>query len=256
LILLLGGTSETMGIATALAEAGWRTLVSTATDNELDTGDHPLIQRRGGRLTKSAMADLVREIGAKAIVDATHPYAVEAKITAFAVCADTGIAYISFMRPGIRYDYERIHFVENHEEAAVMAFSMGRPVLLTTGSRNLLPYARQRSKTGLRIVARVLPHEESFQACKAAGLSDDEVITGRGPFSLDENVDVIRRYGIGVIVTKESGAAGGAPEKVEAARRESIHVVMVDRPAPPASDSLASVDELVRAVRRVMDAGI
>jgi len=253
LILLLGGTSETMGIATALAEAGWRTLVSTATDNELATGNHPLIQRRTGRMGKDAMASLAREIGARVIVDATHPYALEAKVTALAVSADTGIPYISFMRPGIRYDYERIHFVGDHEEAAVLAFSLGRPVLLTTGSRNLVPYARERGKTGVRIVARVLPHQESYLACQAAGLNEDEVITGRGPFSVDENVEVIRRYGIGAIVTKESGAAGGVPDKVEAARREGIHVVMVDRPTPPASDVCASVDELVTAVQRVMD---
>lgn len=254
MILLLGGTSETIGIAMALAEAGWRTLVSTATDNELDTGNHLLIQRRAGRLGRDAMADLARDIGAKVIVDATHPYAVEAKVTAVAVSADTGIPYISFMRPGIRYDYERIHFAREHEEAAVLAFSLGRPVLLTTGSRNLLPYARERGRTGIRIVARVLPHPESYLACQVAGLNDDEVITGRGPFSVEDNVEVIRRYGIGAIVTKESGAAGGVPEKVEAARREGIHVVMVDRPDPPASDVCANVDELVAAVQRVMDA--
>ncbi|MBF0293463.1 MAG: precorrin-6A/cobalt-precorrin-6A reductase, partial [Nitrospinae bacterium] len=168
----------------------------------------------------------------------------------------TGVPRVAFMRPGIQYDYERIHFVADHEEAAVLAFSFACPVLLTTGSRNLLPYARERSKTGLRLVARVLPHEESYQACKAAGLNDDEVITGRGPFTVDENVAVIRRYGIGVIVTKESGKAGGVPEKIEAARREDAHVIMVDRPAPPTNDASASVDELVAAVRRVMDAGL
>jgi precorrin-6A/cobalt-precorrin-6A reductase len=238
----------------ALAEAGWRTLVSTATDNELDTGNHPLIQRRAGRLGRDAMASLAIDIGAKVIVDATHPYAVEAKVTAVAVSADMGIPYISFMRPAIRYGYERIHFARDHEDAAVLAFSLGCPVLLTTGSRNLLPYARERGKTGVRIVARVLPHEESFKACKAAGLNDDEVITGRGPFSVDENVEVIRRYGIGAIVTKESGAAGGVPQKIEAARREGIHVVMVNRPDPPANDASASVDGLVAAVQRVMDA--
>lgn len=254
MIFLLGGTSETMGIATALAEAGWRTLVSTATDNELDTGNHPLIQRRTGRMGKDAMAALVREIGAKVIMDATHPYALEAKVTAAAVSADTGIPYISFMRPGIHYDYERIHFVMDHEEAAVLAFSLGRPVLLTTGSRNLITYARERSKTGIRMLARVLPHQESYLACQAAGLNEDEVITGRGPFSVDENVETIRRYGIGAIVTKESGEAGGVPEKVEAARREAIHVIIVDRPVPPSSDFCASVDDLVVAARRVMDA--
>ncbi|MBI5637172.1 MAG: precorrin-6A reductase [Nitrospinae bacterium] len=255
MILLLGGTSETAGLATALAAAGWRTLVSTATDNALDVGNHPLIERRMGRMAKDAMAALARKRGVTVIVDATHPYAREAKGMIAAVAQDTGLPLISFLRAGNAYNYERIHYVKTHDEAAVTAFSFGKPVLLTTGSRNLAPYARERSKSGIRLVARVLPHPESAAACAAAGLADEEVITGRGPFTVEENIAVIRQYGIGTLVTKESGDAGGVPEKIEAARREGCHVVIVDRPEPSAENACGTVDEVVDAVRRIIGNG-
>lgn len=255
MILLLGGTSETAGLATALAAAGWRTLVSTATDNALDVGSHPLIERRMGRMAKEAMAALMRDRGVTVIVDATHPYARDAKTMIAAVAHDTGLPLISYLRAGNKYDYERIHYAKDHDEAAVTAFSFSKPVLLTTGSRNLVPYVREREKSGIRLIARVLPHPESAAACAAAGLADEEVITGRGPFTVDENSAVIRQYGIGTLVTKESGDAGGVPEKVEAARREGCHVVIVDRPAPSTEHACVTVDEVVAAVRRVIGNG-
>ncbi len=252
MILLFGGTSETAGLAAALAGAGWRTLVSTATDNELDVGNNPLIERRSGRMAKDDMAALARERGVTVIVDATHPYAAEAKITIAAVARDAGLPLVSFLRAGNAYDYERIHYVKDHDEAAVAAFSFGKPVLLTTGSRNLLPYARERAKNGIRLVARVLPHPESSAACHAAGLADGEVITGRGPFTVEENVAVIRKYGIGALVTKESGDAGGVPEKVEAARREGCHVVIIDRPEQSVKNACGTADDVVAAVRHII----
>lgn len=255
LILLLGGTSETAGLATALAAAGWRTLVSTATDNALDVGNHPLIERRMGRMAKDAMTALVRERRVTVIVDSTHPYAREAKEMIAEVARDTGLPLVSFLRAENVYGYERIYHAGNHDAAAVAAFSFGKPVLLTTGSRNLVPYARERSKSGIRLFARVLPHPESAAACRAAGLADDEVITGRGPFSVDENIAAIRQHGIGTLVTKESGDAGGVPEKIEAARREGCRVVIVDRPEPRTGNARGTVDEVVAAVRRAIGNG-
>jgi precorrin-6A/cobalt-precorrin-6A reductase len=45
-----------------------------------------------------------------------------------------------------------------------------------------------------------------------------------------ENRATIRKYGIGVVLTKDSGTAGGVPEKLEAARLEGCRVVVVRRP--------------------------
>jgi len=73
MILLLGGTSETAPLAEALANAGYRVLVSTATDIPLDVGSQPNIAQRRGPLSEPEMAALVHEQQIKAIVDAAHP---------------------------------------------------------------------------------------------------------------------------------------------------------------------------------------
>jgi precorrin-6A/cobalt-precorrin-6A reductase len=98
------------------------------------------------------------------------------------------------------------------------------------------------------LVARVLPRRESFQACLRAAIAEDCIISARGPFTVEENRAQIRRYHIGVLVTKDSGDAGGVPAKLEAARLERCAVIIVDRPPLPASAAYDSVEDLVAAV--------
>ncbi|MGD7654587.1 MAG: precorrin-6A/cobalt-precorrin-6A reductase, partial [Verrucomicrobiales bacterium] len=127
--------------------------------------------------------------------------------------------------------------------AARKAFEYGHTVLLTTGSRNLADYAAEARRTGVRWLARVLDHPDSLSACAAAGLEGDRIILGRGPFSIADNRRVIQQHQIGVLVTKDSGAAGGVAEKLAAARLENCRVVIVGRPevATPGHATLAGL---------------
>jgi precorrin-6A/cobalt-precorrin-6A reductase len=250
MILLLGGTSETSALAEGIAGAGFDVLVSTATDIELDVGCHVRISRRSGQLDESLMIELVESRGIKAIVDATHPYAAGASETALQVSRARNIPLFVFLRPASIERDGRIHFARDHEEAARIACSFGKSVLLTIGTRNLTPYAREGKRTGCRIVARVLPTAESETACREAGLDTGSIISEQGPFTLDENRGVIRRHGAGVIVTKDGGEAGGAPEKVEAARLEGAEVVVVERPSINYENCFGNIASLVEEIAR------
>ncbi len=249
MILLLGGTSETAPLATALAEAGHRVLVSTATDVPLDVGDRPSIRRRSGPLGVAGMADLIRGRGIRAVVDATHPYAQEATRTAQEACRAAGVPYFNLMRPPTVTTGPHIHLAADHDGAARMAAAFGAPILLTTGTRNLEPYVVAARARGRRLLARVLPQPESLDACRSAGIAEEAVIAARGPFSVEANRETLRRHGIRVLVTKDSGVAGGVPAKIEAARAEGCEVVIVARPTAPPQNSYSSVAELLAAIQ-------
>ncbi len=47
---------------------------------------------------------------------------------------------------------------------------------------------------------------------------------------MEDNLKTIEKYGIGVLVSKDSGEAGGLYEKIESARRMNIPVILVRRP--------------------------
>lgn len=234
MILLMGGTSETSLIAGKLARTGYRVLVSCATQIELDTGSHPNIILRRGVLDANEICSLVKAQGIALIVDAAHPYATGAHAAALEAARLAAIPYIAYIRPvDAAYMGADIICAADHNEAAKKAFAANKPVLLTTGSRNLTPYAEAAKRTNIPLIVRVLPEKSSMEACQVAGIPEDRIIAARGPFSLEENRDAIRRFAVGVIVTKDSGAPGGVGEKIEAARREGCTVIIVKRPVIP-----------------------
>lgn len=230
MILLLGGTSETLPIASELSARGFRVLVSTATGFPLEGVVPSGVQTRIGPLSASGMIRLIKEMNIRALVDATHPYALEASEISRRASRETEVPCFRFLRPGSAWEFDDVHIAADHGDAARMAFSFGKPVLLTTGSRNLAPYAARAVETGLPLVVRVLPADASVSSCLSAGIPRENILTGKGPFSRDENVQAIRRFNIGALVTKDSGDAGGTLEKLEAARATGCEIVVVRRP--------------------------
>lgn len=250
MILLLGGTSETAPLAEAIADAGCDVLVSTATDVPLAVGNRARISHRNGRLTEAEMLELVREHTVRAIVDATHPYASNVRATAEQVAAQAGIPYLTFVRPGGVGEQDGVRFAIDHAEAAKLACETGKPILLTVGSKNVSVYAAEAARCNIPLVARVLPHPDSLRLCRDAGLPDERVIAGRGPFSVDENRHLIQQFGIGVVVTKDSGEAGGVPAKLEAARAEQCFLIVVGRPPQQSANAFSDMRALVDALRQ------
>jgi len=66
----------------------------------------------------------------------------------------------------------------------------------------------------------------------------------RGPFAVVDEISLMRRHQIEVLVSKDSGGEATAA-KLVAARELGIPVVMVDRPPAPAIASVAGVDDAI-----------
>jgi precorrin-6A/cobalt-precorrin-6A reductase len=248
MILLLGGTAETVPISRALVNDGFGVLLSMETSMMLRESLPHIVQRRSGPLDARGMASLIAENRIIAVVDATHPYASLASHNAWHASKMTGIPYIAYERPPSITDASDICLTPDHDSAARIACSYGRPILLTIGSRHFAPYIEQARSKSIRVIARVARNPKSVELCREAGLGPDEILTAYGPFSASENAAIIKRYRIGVIVTKDSGDAGGVPAKISAARDAGCRIVVVSRPARPCG-GFDSIPELLRALR-------
>ncbi|MDH3998500.1 MAG: precorrin-6A reductase [Desulfuromonadales bacterium] len=253
-VLLLGGASETAPLALKLAQQSFQVLVSTATDEPLAVGEHTAISRRCGRLTLEEMGQLITQEHCCALVDATHPYAKEAHRVARLACEQTQRPYLRYQRPESEQRDSRWLYADNHEQAALLACELAKPILLTVGSRNLRPYVEAATKCGLPLYARVLEHPESVAACDAAGLDSSQRIFGRGPFSFEDNLNLLQKHQIGVLVTKESGAAGGVLEKWRAAQQQGCRFVVVKRPQEPSEHVYSCMDQLITSLRQRLNA--
>lgn len=248
MILLFGGTGETGAVADALVEGGYRVLVSTATDISLSVGTRYGIERRWGKMDEAAICRLVEEKSVRAIVDVAHPFAAVLHQTARGAAEKMGVPYFRYDRVRGGEFAESVR-VRDHRQAAVEAFRFGEVVLLTTGSNNLRVYVEESERTGVPLYARVLDDERSLKACREAGMREDRVIARRGPFSVEENRELLRRIGAGVMVTKDSGKAGGVAEKMEAAEAEKCRVVLISRPEDN-PEGYGTVEELLTELGR------
>ncbi len=163
-----------------------------------------------------------------AVVDCTHPYAVEATANIREASEVAGVPYMRVERRDVPSDSQIS--VPSAEAAAEAVNRIGGNVLLTTGSKDLGIYARRIRGFAERAWARVLPVGESLSAAQAAGLPTSHVIAVQGPFSQQFNEALLREYDIAAMVTKAAGAQGGFQEKVAAAQRCGVACVVVSRP--------------------------
>ena len=250
MILLLGGTSETPQIANLLAKNKVEVLISNLTEYQVDWEMSNGIRLRHGALDVNGMCELIGREGITAIVDAGHPYAKKLHDTAIKACAQMDVPYYRYERPGVNYDGYDVEFADDHQCGAELTFKIGQRALLTTGSRNLAPYIKTAQATGSKLYVRVLPCPESLADCREFGIAEDALIAERGPFTVGQNVELIKQHSIDVLVTKDSGSAGGVLEKLEAAKICEIKVIVIKRPPTiyTTEESFAIISELVKTV--------
>ena len=70
----------------------------------------------------------------------------------------------------------------------------------------------------------------------------------QGPFSQELNEALIRQFHIAVLVTKDGGAAGGFPEKVQAARSTGAALILIRRP----EETGETFEEIVQSCEELM----
>ena len=250
MILLLGGTSETPEIANLLAESNCSVLISNLTESMVSWDLSSAIRLRHGALDVNGMCDLIAAESVTAVVDAGHPYAQELRNNAIEACSQSRILYYRYERPGVRYAGYDVEFADDHQQAAATAFTIGRCALLTTGTRNLESYVKIARSTDSKLYVRVLPCKGSMDACKEHAIANDHIIAEQGPFSIGQNIEVIKEHSIDILVTKDSGIAGGVNEKLEAAKECGIKVIVIRKPAVTQKPEVtfSEINELIKKV--------
>lgn len=232
MILFLAGTSDARELAVKVRQAGHDLLATVVTDSAAKSLEEAGIPVRVGRLTSREMAAMIREKGVDTVVDASHPFAVEASKNAMEAARETGVPYIRYERPNRVYGrHPRLTVVGSYEEAAEEAARRKGVVMLTTGSKTLDLFAKRLlPEPGLRLVARMLPRTENLEKCRELGIEQKNIVAMQGPFGRELNEAIYRHFGVNVVVTKESGKAGAVDEKVEAALGMGIDVILISRP--------------------------
>lgn len=261
-VIIFGGTTEGRELAEYASGHGIGAMVSVAgTYGSQVLGEPEGITVRQGPMDAGEMEGWFVREQPELVLDATHPHAVLVTEHVRSVCRKLGIAYRRVLRDQGQQCPERPEegqqtdgrgetvWVDTAQEAARAVNRNDRPVLLTTGSKELGIFLDEVRDPG-RIFARVLPDSRVLAACEALGMPGSHVIAMQGPFSVEMNCALIRMTGAGWLVTKDSGRPGGCLEKLRAAEICNIPAVVIRRPPETEGISLEEAKELLEQAGR------
>ena len=250
-LLVLAGTEDGRELAVALKRRGHDILISTLTPYGAELALESGLRVRSGAMDIEAFVDLVEVEAFVAIVDATHPYAVQVKEMAKTACEGLSIPYLRWQRSSLELEANPlIHWAEDIPSAALIASELGQRILLTTGSNALPDWVSQAPLKDKILFVRVLPTSEVLARCEFCGFKPNKIIAAQGPFSQEWDEAMFKQLRIGVVVTKESGKVGGTLEKVQACQHLNIPLVILKRPVTDGEDS--SITQFIKHLEEIL----
>lgn len=235
-LLILGGTGEAADLVRQLPEniapiTSWAGRTKTPPNL-------PGEVRIGGFNGAEGLAAFLKENAIDAVIDATHPFAAQISKNAAEACEKIGIPRLLLKRP----TWEKVKgdnwiLAKDLADAAKQIADLGKRPFLTIGRQHLDAFAKIAEAY---FIVRLLDQPQT-----PLPLPNHEIITGKPPFSLDGERQLIRDYAIDLLITKESGGTS-TYAKIEAARLEEIPVLMVKRPAPPPGETADSIEAALK----------
>lgn len=227
-VLIFAGTTEGRTLSEYLSENRIEHTVCVATEyGEEVLSASPYMTIHQGRMGVSEMEKLMQTGSFAAVVDATHPYAVEVTANIREASQEAKLPYLRLKRWLDAETEGSVFYFHSNEECVDALEKTEGNILLTTGSKELATYCN-RPLVKDRLYVRILPGMESISICTELGIKGKQMIAMQGPFSTEMNEAILHQYEIACMVTKKSGRQGGYPEKLEAAKRAGIPVYVIE----------------------------
>lgn len=250
-IWLIGGTSESRELAQILALNHLPCTISVTTESARSLYPSvPLLQVWVGQLEGDGLQNFLTSHNIIAILDASHPYAVNISQLAIKTANKYSLSYLRYERKSVSSSYTTNKKAINHDKILSLPsfetliegeYLAGERVLLTTGYRTLHLFQPWQSRSHL--YARVLPAVTSLEAALAAGFTPDRLIGIRPPISLELERALWQHWQITLVISKASGTPGGEPIKRQLATELGVKLILIDRPPvayPHQTDDLSA----------------
>lgn len=234
-MLVLGGTTEGRVLWERLvADARFEGLLSFA-GRTMNPRLPAAGYRVGGFGGPEGLAAFLEREHFDALVDATHPFAAQMSRNAVDAAGRAGTPLIRLERPAwAPQPFDDWRPVSGMREAALAIGAAARRVFLSVGRTDIDAFRAAPQHDYL--IRAVDPFEPALPCAR--------VIAARGPFALADELALLSREAIEVIVSKNSGTAA-TYAKLEAARALALPVIMVERPQLPAATTARTLDEIL-----------
>lgn len=248
-LLILGGTREAADLARAVnaGRAGDFDVITSLAGRLPTAPELPGRVRVGGFGGAAGLARFLAEAAISHVIDATHPFATIISRHAFEACDTAGVARLMLVRPAWQpADGDRWTEVDDFTEAAWTLPQLGRRAFLTIGPGELAAF------TGVKdtwFLVRLFAPPTA-----ALPLENYGVVVCCPPFGVDDELALLRRHRIDLLVTKNSG--GSTEAKLAAARALGVPVLIVRRPPLQQGARVETVEEALAWLARAENAPV
>lgn len=233
-ILVLGGTTEASALAVLLAGRPDFDVTLSLAGRTRAPRLGPLRTRIGGFGGAEGLAAWIEAEAIARVIDATHPFAARISANAALACARTGVPLLALRRPPwTPRAGDRWQAVESVAACVPALGEAPRRVFLTVGRQEVGAFAAAPQHAYL---------VRSIEPLDPLPLPDLTWIGARGPFSVGDEVALMRGFRADGLVTKNAGGAA-TYAKIEAARRLGLPVLVVERPPAPEVAEVAEAED-------------
>ena len=247
-VIVFGGTTEGRLIADSLERKGKLICVCVATEYG-ETFLENANKAKVGRLDAKQMTELFKTENPSLVIDATHPYATDVTRNIKEACESTGFSYIRVSRDDDKNDnefnYDKLFYFNSLDEIIEWLNNKKGIIFSTLGVKEVKELTKVNDyKT--RVYVRVLPVDSSLILCDEAKIDRSHVIDAMGPFSYDQNLKMFRKVSADIMLTKDSGKAGGFEEKIKAEAELDMKIAVLKRPEENLENNYSVTDILER----------
>ncbi|MEG4807180.1 cobalt-precorrin-6A reductase [Microcoleus sp. F8-D3] len=234
-LLILGGTGDAAELAVRASQiAEIEVISSLAGRTQQPFTPKTGAVRIGGFGGAAGLAQFLLDRAIDFLIDATHPFANRISANAAVAAAECNVPYLMLVRPAWeRVEGDRWIEVAGHSEAARALLGLSQRVFLTIGRQELAAFA------GLDAIWFLMRAIDP--PALNTPIPNGKLLLARGPFSLEDERQLLLEYQIDTIVSKNSGG-GATYAKIVAARELGIPVVMVQRPPIGDVEKVADVE--------------
>jgi len=220
-LLILGGTTEATVFAKAAAAVCHNGIVSFAGRvNRIKR--QPLPQRVGGFGGVSGLVHFMQTTNVTHVIDATHPFAAQMSRNAVIACAQAHVPLMALTRPPwvARTGDNWTHVPDIQGAVGALDLAACR-VMLAVGRIQLQNFVPNHQHFYLLRLVDPPVIAPPFPRC--------HVVVSRGPFTAENDLNLMQKHRINLLVSKNAGGSG-AYAKITAARRLDLPVIMIERP--------------------------
>lgn len=234
-VLILGGTGDAARLAARAAVLTGVEVITSMAGRVRQPTTTAGRMRIGGFGGAAGLIDYLRDQRIDLLIDATHPFAAQISQHAASAAQTCGLPHLMLVRPPWEAEAgDHWMAVDSIATAAAVLPGVAQRVFLTIGRQELAAFAALQDLWFLmRMIDPPLP-----ETPMPPGL----LVLERGPFTLEDERQLLTTHAIEAIVSKNSGG-DATYAKLIAARERGLPVVMIQRPPMPAGKQVADVEQ-------------